>query len=121
MFFATLKVFLLFVGPTGFKISGVTVEIGPNYDRIIFLITLVIGWKTAYFFYASGGWSNWRESTNHVVAAFFVAMPLLFSAGCFFLGSDVWLPVWSEFTSFDDWAFRVSSLNGLHASHQSGF
>jgi hypothetical protein len=106
MFFAGLKVLLLFVGTTGLRISNVAIEIGPNFDRIIFLITMIIGWKTAFFLYASGGFLQLMGSTNHVVSAFFTSMPILACATVFVLGYGTWLPIWPEFWSIERWDFR---------------
>lgn len=101
MFLSIAKIFLLFVGAKSFSIAGSSVEISENFDRIVFLLTMAIGWKTIYFLYAAtGGPRGLIESSNHVIATLFAAVPIFFGVVAFFLAWSVWVPVTGDFFDF---------------------
>lgn len=107
MFLSIAKIFLLFVGAKSISVAGSRVDISDNFDRIIFLLTMAIGWKVIYFLYAAtGGPKGLIESSNHVIASLFAFFPILFGVIAFCLAWGVWMPVFSDMLDFSTWAYR---------------
>lgn len=107
MFLSIAKIFLLFVGANSISISGSKVEISENYDRIIFLLTMAIGWKVIYFIYAAtGGPRGLVESSNYVTSSMFAFFPIVLGIVAFCLAWGVWVPVFNEFLDFSTWSYR---------------
>lgn len=107
LFFAMLKVLLLFIGSESIRVSGASIDISDHFDRIIFVLTMVLGWKIIYFLYAAtGGMRGVIESSNHVIAALFAFFPIVFSLIIFVLAYGVWVPVLGDFFTLDMWAYR---------------
>ena len=107
MFLSIAKIFLLFVGTNSISIAGSRVEITDNYDRIIFLLTMAIGWKVLYFTYAAtGGPRGLVESSNYVISSMFAFFPIFLGIVAFFWAWGVWVPVFNEFFDFSTWPYR---------------
>lgn len=107
MFLSVTKIFLLFIGAKSISVAGSRVDISDNFDRIIFLLTLAIGWKVIYFLYAAtGGPRGLIESSNHVVASLFAFFPILLGVFSFCIAWEVWVPVFNDIFDFSTWAYR---------------
>lgn len=112
MFLSITKIFLLFVGARSISIAGSTVQISENFDRIIFLLTMAIGWKVVYFVYATfGGPRGLVESSNHVVASLFAFFPVFFGVVAFCLACGTWLPAFNDIFNLDTWTYRREIVN----------